>query len=261
MRIFLWIGFLFAALPLGAYTDTLPSKPFYLTLGAGTSYQALRDQAMSPLLYDGFQLASYAGFDQYLPGGLHRLDMFFWFGGGSAASGRTTENYSFAANGGYLFNLKTRSPAWQARLGGQLTTWGSFRYHTSLTNSNTFYEFFIGLGPAATLGRDFRFLKRKWHIGGQLNVPLLVAGARPSYIGLEKAPFDDEDVFPDLKYMRLGSLDIVQNVKTRFELVMPLKRGNRISLLYYWDIYRSGLSPQPVTQSMQSLQFLLHVRL
>ena len=72
MRIFLWVGFLFAAFPLGAQTDAPPAKPFFLTLGTGISNQALRDQAMSPLLYHGNQLASYAGFDHYLPGGLHR---------------------------------------------------------------------------------------------------------------------------------------------------------------------------------------------
>ena len=256
MRIILFLWLFFAGNILLAQSDTLAPKSFYLKLGSGLARQALRDRAMSPLLYSGFQGAFQVGFDAYRPKGMHRLDIIFWYGPTSARSGRSTQNYTFAINGGYLRPLRSGP----LQLGGACTTWGSFREHQTLVNSYFFYDVFIAVGPTAIAAHDFRMFKKQWHLDGQLTIPLLVLGARPAYSGLESIPFTGDD-FPNLRSVRVGSLDLLQNIKLRLEIVRPLKHGNRLGLLYYWDFYRTTVSPQPITQSMQSLQINLHVRL
>lgn len=231
-------------------------RSFYLRLGCGPAREALRDQAMSPLLYSGFQGAFQLGFDAERPKGLHRMDAWFWYGTTTAGSGRNTQNYTFAINGSYLRQL----PATPIRLGGAFTFWGSFREHQTLVNSYFFYDVFFALGPTVSAVRSIQVLHRKWQLDGQLGIPLLTLGARPAYSGLEAIPFTHDD-FPDLKYLRVGSLNLLQNVKLRLEIIYPLKRGNRLSLLYFWDIYRTTVSPQPVTHSMETLQICLHARL
>ena len=256
MRALLFWCFLLLGNVLFAQSDTLLQKAFYLKLGCGPARQALRDQAMSPLLYTGFQGAFQLGFDAYRPKGLHRMDAWFWYGPTAAGSGRNTQNYTFAINANYQRNL--RNPAF--RLGGTFSFWGSFREHQTLINSYFFYDVFFTLGPAASAVRDFRLLRKKWQLDAQLAIPLLVLGARPAYSGLESIPFTHDD-FPDLKYLRVGSLNRLQNLKLHLAIIYPLKRGNRLSLLYFWDFYRTTVSPQPVIQSMESLQLCLHVRL
>lgn len=233
-------------------------KSFFLTLGAGFAHQAYRDEAMSPLVYQGYLPGYQAGFDAFRPKGMHRLDMLFWHGATAARSGRSTQNYTFAVNGGYLRNLGD-SP-WQPRLGGSFLIWSSMREHLSLTNSYFFYDVFVGIGPSASASRRVRLLKRDWIADAQLTVPLLVYGGRPPFAGLDVVPFSKE-YFPDLRSYGLGSVNIFRHLKLRLEWVKPLRHGNRISLVYHWEGYQVRLTPDRVGHSLQSLQFHLHVRL
>jgi hypothetical protein len=253
MKIFLWL--LFLAGSLNAQT-----REFYLKLGGGGAHQVYRDEAMSPLLYQGWQPGVMIGFDDWRPKGLHRLDMLFWFGSTQARSGRTVVNYNFSVNGGYMRNLNLGDSPWKARLGGAFLIWTSLREHQTLINSYFFYDVFVGIGPNASVQRPFRMLRRDWIADAQLTFPLLSYGARPSYSGLEQAPFQNED-FPDLRTYGLNSLHNYQHLKLRLELVKPLKRGNRLSLVYHWEGYRSTLTPALSAHSLQSIQCHLHVRL
>ena len=244
-----------------AQEDAKPRDAFHLKLGGGGALQTLRDQAMSPLLYDGFQLALHAGMEIRRQRGLHRMDALFWLGETSAErSGRTTDNYSYTINSVYLHRISSEEARWQWRIGGAVTNWGSFRQHQSLINSNFFYDLFFSTGAAASVERSFRLFRRDWYADWQVIVPVLTFGLRPNYSGLNAAPPDDDSFqgFADGAFVSFGKL---QNVKSRAELVYPLKNGNRIGLLYYWDFFNTSIGPHPARQAMQSVQLNLHVSL
>ncbi len=240
-----------------AQENNASKNTFHLKLGAGVALQTVKDDAMSPLTYDGTQIAFQTGGEWRGAKSLHRLDALFWLGETSASSGRTTENYTFAINGGYLHNLSKPEAAWQWRLGGVITTWGSFRDHQSLINSDFFYDLFFSIGPSATVERNFKLFKRNWILDWQLTVPALTYGVRPTYSGLDAAP-PDENGFQGWEDAQIGSFDILQNVKSCIELAYPLKNGNRLGLMYYWDFFNASLEPYAVKQAMQSVQLNLH---
>ena len=247
------------AVVAGAQEAEKPKEIFHLRLGAGAAWQSVRDDAMSPLLYDGTQGTFQVGGEWRGYRSLHRIDALFWLGEGSAESGRTTENYTFAVNGGYLHRISKDEAPWQWRVGGALTTWGSFRDHQSLINSNYFYDVFFSLGLNASVERGFRLFGRDWLADWQVIVPVLTYGVRPNYSGLEATPPDD-DGFNGWEDAEVGSLNALQNVKSRIELMYPLSNGNRLGLMYYWDFFNAGFGPHDVTQSLQSLTFNLHFK-
>ncbi len=236
-----------------------PKETFHLKLGAGAARQTVRDDAMSPLIYHGVQGTFQIGGEWRGYRSLHRVDALFWLGEASAESGRTTENYTFAINGGYLHRISQDEAAWQWRVGGMLTTWGSFRDHQSLINSDYFYDVFFSIGPAASVERRFVLFKRDWLVDWQLTVPVLTYGVRPTYSGLDAVPPDDEG-FAGWDDPEIGSLNLLQNVKSRIELAYPLKNGNRVGLVYYWDFFHASMGPHEVLQSLQSLSLNLHFK-
>lgn len=265
--IFLYFSILLAHLQAqdnGLDMTSLGQKnTFHLKFGAGFGYQTLRDDAMSPLLYNGLQIGSYAGAEWRRNKGVWQLDGLFWLGETNAErSGWYTDNYTYAANLSYLRYLNALDAAkWQFSLGGALTSWGSFREHISLVNSDFFYDVFVSLGPSGSVDKQFRFLKRNWQISWQLTIPVLSYGLRPNYSGLNEEPPNEEGIESELKYAEFGSFNVLTNVKSKLELGYPLQNGNRIGLLYYWDFYQSNVEPHSVKQAMQSLQLNLHFKL
>lgn len=198
------------------------------------------------------------------PLGFYRVDGLFWLGETSAEqTGAVTDNYTFAVNGGYLWQLhRERVSSWHCYAGAALTAWGSFREHNSLPNSNYFYDVFFSVAPTGAIEYDFRLLKQDWNISLQLTVPVLTYGLRPNFSGLDEAPPNDNGGFEkELKAAEVGSFNILTSIKSRLELAFPLQNGNRIGLLYYWDFYNANIEPHSVKQFMQSVQLNLHFRL
>ncbi len=246
----------------GQSEDNARSKSaFHLKLGGGAGLQTIRDQAMSPLLYDGIQIGTYAGIDVRGVRDLYRMDALFWLGEiSSERSGRTSENYTYTINSSYLWRVSPDDARWNWHLGAAVTNWGSFRNHQSLINSNFFYDLFFSTGLTAATERHFRLFRRNWYADWQIIVPALTYGLRPNYSGLDVAPPDDDSFqgFADAQFVSFGRL---LNVKSRIELVYPLLNGNRVGLLYYWDFFSTSIGPHPARQSMQSAQLSLHVLL
>jgi hypothetical protein len=248
---------------LFAQEDSIRQSTVHLKFGAGIGYQTLRDAAMSPLLYNGIQIGGYAGAEWRRATGIFQVDGLFWLGETDSEQSRArTDNYTFAVNGSYLWQLHpAHESQWHCYLGGALTSWGSFRDHASLPNSDYFYDLFFSLGPSGAIEYDFSLLGRDWKLSGQLTVPVLTYGLRPNYSGLNESPPDDKSFATELEAAQIGSFNILTNVKSRLELVYPLKNGNRFGLLYYWDFYNANIEPHPVRQAMQSVQLNLHFQL
>ncbi|MFN7116260.1 MAG: hypothetical protein ACK4TA_05635 [Saprospiraceae bacterium] len=267
MRYIIFTSFLISLFHLQAQDNTLEltslgqKSTFHLKFGAGFGYQTYRDDAMSPLLYDGVQIGAYAGAEWRRSKGIWQLDGLFWLGETDAEqSGAYTDNYTFAVNGSYLHYLNNASK-WRLALGGALTSWGSFREHSTLVNSDYFYDVFFSLGPSAAIEKPFRFLNRDWAVHWQLTLPVLSYGLRPNYSGLNESPPNDDSFTAELEAAQIGSFNVLTNVKSRLELLYPLKNGNRIGLFYYWDFYQSNIQPHVVQQAMHSVQLNLHFKL
>lgn len=262
MRYIIFVYFSILLFRLQAQENATSANTFHFKFGAGFGYQTLRDGAMSPLLYDGIALGAYAGADWRKPRSHWQVDGLFWLGQvSSERSGASADSYTFAINGSYLKQLHPgKMSKWQPSLGGALTTWGSFRSHASLVNSDFFYDLFFSLGPSGSMEHRFRMLHRDWILNWQLTVPIVTYGLRPNFSGLDEVPPDDNS-FQGFKNAQFGSFNVLNNVKSKIELAYPLKNGNRIGLLYYWDFYQSNIKPHAVKQAMQSVQLNLHFSL
>lgn len=254
---------LLAALPAFSQEPGVPKRAFRLYLGGGAAWETYRDRAMSPLLYEGIQGAAGMGFELEGKKMLHRWDGQFLFGNTSAQRrGGTTENLAFSGIGAHLWRLNPADAPWQWRAGPSLSGWGSLRYHTSLVNSNYFYDLFFSIGPAGSVERDFKFLKKRWSTGWQLTLPVLSWGLRPTYSGLVAAtPEEERTANPYLEEAQLGFFNVLTRVHSRLHLQYRLPNENALMLLYHWDMYRSNMGYHPVTHAMSGLQLNLSVKL
>lgn len=260
MRYLSLLFFVFSLRSLAAQEAVSSAASFHFKFGGGFGYQTLRDDAMSPLLYQGAEIAAYAGLEWRKTKSIWQLDGFFWYGQPSSdRSGAYMDTYSTAWNVSYLRHLQLSK--WQVSVGGALTNWASFREHVSLINSDYFYDIFLSLAPSVQLERNFHFLKRDWLLSGQLTVPVLTYGLRPNFSGLDETPPNDDSVQTAFDAAQIGSFDVLTNIRSRLELAYPLKNGNRIGLLYYWDFFQSDIEPHSVQQAMQSVQLNLHFKL
>ncbi len=241
----------------------VPKRSFQLYWGGGASWESYRDRAMSPLLYEGLQGAAMIGVEVEGAKVLHRVESQFWFGETSAARrGGTTENLAYALNGSYLRRLNPANGYWIWRAGPAFSSWGSLRYHTSLVNSNYFYDLFLSLGASGAVERPFRLMRRQWSTGWQLSVPVLSWGLRPTYSGLVAAtPEEELTAGPYLEEARAGTFGVLSRVQSRLHLRYALPNENAISLLYYWEVFRSDLGYHKVTHAMNGLQLNLSIKL
>ncbi len=254
----LLLGFVSAAQEPG-----VPKRAVRMHLGAGAGLETYRDKAMSPLLYEGIQGAAGMGMEIEGARVLHRVEGLFFFGNTSAQHiGGTTENLAFMANGSHLRRLSPADASWQWRAGPVLSSWGSLRYHTSLVNSNYFYDLFISLGATGSVERELRFLRRNWRAGWQLSVPVVTWGLRPTYSGLVAATPDEElTPGPYLEEARLGVFGVLTRIHSRLHLSYALPNENQLSLVYHWDMFRSDVGDHPISHAMNALQLNLSVKL
>ncbi len=255
--------FLFLSMPSQGQEPGIPKRAFRLQFGGGAAWESYRDRAMSPLLYEGIQGAAGLGIELQGPKVLHRVETQFWIGETSAQRlGGTTENLAFAINGNHLWRLNPADAPWQWRAGPALSAWGSLRYHTSLVNSNYFYDLFFSAGPAGSAEREFKLLGKRWGAGWQLTVPVLSWGLRPTYSGLVAAtPEDELTAGPYFEEARTGFFDVLTRLQSRMYLRCNLPNENALVLLYYWDMFRSDLGRHSVTHAMNGLQLNLSIKL
>ncbi len=241
----------------------VPKRALHLYLGGGAALERYRDAAMSPLLYEGIQGAGVLGLDIAGPKAHNRVEGQFWLGNTSAArAGGQTENMAYAAIWGNLWRLGQVDSKWQWRAGPALSSWGSLRYHTSLVNSNYFYDLFFSLGPTGSVERSFRLLRRHWRAEWQLAAPVLSWGLRPTYSGLVAAtPEDELTAAPYLEEAKLGTFGVLARVQSRLQVRYPLANNNALLLIYYWDVFRSDAGHHPVTHAINGLQLALSIKM
>lgn len=263
MRFLLSFSFLLFTVVSVAQELSLPKRAVRWHLGAGAGWETYRDQAMSPLLYEGVQGTAGMGIEVEGTRALNRVEGLFFFGNTTAQRvGGTTENLAFLANGSHLRRLSPVDAKWQWRAGPALSSWGSLRYHRSLVNSNYFYDLFISLGATGSVERELRFLRRNWRAGWQLSVPVVTWGLRPTYSGLVAAtPDEEETAAPYLEEARLGLFRVLTRVNSRVHLAYALPNANQLSLVYHWDIFRSDAGHHPISHAIQALQLNLSVKL
>lgn len=228
----LWIVFfLFFCLSVQAQK----SKAFQL--GTQLSYLAYRDEAFSPLLYNGLGIGIQLG---------DRVEMPNWIQGFELA---LTGNFyfslldnpaTFANNAGlgtfsklnfHWYKKSIQREKWQLAIGGKVYGHYNGLFFVNHSNNILSYDIQISLDPAALFNYQ---LNTKWSLEATTHFPLISYNSRPSSEGL--LPFEDYnlDVGELLFGGNLYSISNIFFLENRVSIIRQLKNQHAIRLFYNW---------------------------
>lgn len=240
------------------------NKVRFVEAGPQFTYHYSVDLGMSPLRYQGPSGGMWLGNYKYK----NQVTEIFRLQGqyGTAAP----SNKASSANRLHVqfdYHLLVDMPSWgtakrQVRVGGSWLTLGGMRQHLGYANNN--FNFEIATGPAASIQSAWglHFFKRDWWLQGSLHIPIVAATQRPAYAyGGPAGFYNEEDGYfrQLLNSTTLASWGSYQRVLTQWALQYPLKNGNRVGLVYQWDLYRFSNVPQnPVTVGNHTLSLVTY---
>lgn len=224
----------------------------YLDLGVGINRHKIRDEATSPLRYDGTLLSSTGGFMKEHDDRIWRFYGGFSFGNiRKEVSGST---YLGTAYNGYagmsvLFGLKKWSnEKLKLYVGGDALWTGDYRVNFNFQNASFNYNLLTSIGPSAMAqykfgwkARSFKlwFLKfnrkqRDLKISYQLNVPMFYNYIRPDYSVIKDFTNGETGAsgFDNPQNTFIGD---AYRLNMRTELFYYFHNANAIKIGYQWD--------------------------
>ncbi len=250
--------------PVGILTEGGYTR--FISIGAGTTYQSFRDEAISKSVYQGFSASPVMRFVKTNDIKFSELSL-------QASRMNFTRNsdplleqkiYSWRAAADYRYMQAL--PFWveeeknQFFVGGQLSGMFSYKNAPKMAGSSKVYEY------AATLGPSLRFVKKfevqnKYHsLSFDLSVPLLSYTARPSYLNrtgsLENEKITASDVFSRAK---MGSVGRMFRLNSGLAYTYMMDNGNAVNIAYVWDYYHINNQTHAYYASHTiSLQFMFN---
>jgi hypothetical protein len=252
MRYIILLLLSFQGIPLAAQTppglqDVVVDSAAYLPVqhyqAAGPSYRSTRDQALSPLLFQGpgvtFSNTSWKYKSQWL-----------WqssFG----AEGHLLRNVpgsSLLSSMGLGYQLtalrelkELQQDNWRFWLGPEASMFGNLRMHSNNTNNIASYDWATTLGVSGMVSKKFSFWKRTFAISNQLKLPLLYLYARPPFAwGIPPAIYEEQEGAWKEAF-QFGTLNDIISIKNQLNLDFYLRRKKKGKLLKY-TAYRLAYS-------------------
>jgi len=248
-------GFLLITHQLSAQSEE--GRQIFLTTGVGGSYLNVREQAHSPLLYNGLggnaQLGHIRNTKKSFSQSIARFDF--------NAVGRN-ENaaslYSYKFEGQYQHYFKQFSNADRSiRIYPGLAVLGVWRLqdHLNFTNNSQVITTQFSLAPAVKMEWPFALFNRNFELGFFSQLPLLNYIGRPLFASTK---FPDQVNNEDPAWHnyitggKLYSLGGYFNIRTQSYLTYAFKNGNGLKLDYFWS-FESLQSQNPMKAGGHSL--------
>ena len=209
--------------------------PAYRYPALGLSYKTTKDQALSPLLFQGpglaFSLSSRKYNRQWLwqsdfRGQFHLLD-------NAPASARLTES-------GLSYQLAALRELRELQKGG-LRFWAgpearmllNGRMHSRNVNNIASYDWTTALGGSAMLSTTFDLWGRTFALSNQLHIPLVFLYARPPYAWGVPPPIYEEQEGSWKEAFQLGTLNDILLLQNQVNIDFYLRKRKKGKLIKY----------------------------
>jgi len=227
-----------------AQEDTLALSRFIST-GMGTLKVDLRDDHMSPMKYSNTFLTPYLSYEKEKAGKL--LSSLELYGAlGNIRSENSTEErpmkgkyYRLDIEYAYLrFMDHIINERYRWFLGGNYHFHGNVRLNEQLDTSFITFIFLNGLSLSNMVERDLQMLNRSVKIRYRLELPLVTHVIRPNYLNIYNYLDPENDWLVErLQDSELLLAGKMFRMKSRLELLYPIKSDNNLKFTYAWDYY------------------------
>lgn len=250
-------------------------RPMYIGLGVGLNSSKFRDQATSPLFYEG--TIPQVSFSLLKKDEKRESEFNFLYDFGSYNSSIGDDNYSSSINRfeisySKLFQLNSLSKnGFNTKVGFMANSTANIRSNPSFFNNALGYEVFINALISAKVTKDisskykgerkFLFIKyqakeQKRDLAFRLNLGLMNNTIRNGYIyyPLFGATVNDIKLFDGYEFKFFSGF----RMSTRFDYTWYQKNKNALQFSYLWDAYKTGSDYEVFGMSHHVLRFTLY---
>jgi hypothetical protein len=245
-------------------------KKVLLDLSAGLTAHVIKDDAMSPVRYNGvLPTLSFAIIKEKKGKRLTELRFPIQYSNIHAKNAQTYPSMKgplFRFDIDYIYLRHTHiikdTTKGTLFLGASFHTLLSFRYMKQLDNSAIIYDYFNSLGLSTAYRRSFRFRNKVLTHYHRISIPLLSFGTRPDYLNLYNviAPKGNDPIADAFSRARIVSLNSLQRLIIRNSLWFPIRSNNLIGLTYEWQYYGASFEV-PIKSASHSFMFSLLVNI
>jgi hypothetical protein len=224
--------------------DMNPPRQVYFFLGVGFPIMKVRDQAHSPLKYQGWVPTLRIGHEEINQGFVSRIALSAGFGGGAPKSKpKATQSQSAFEISYFQFSYAYYSllggydtEGWNRYLGGAFTFTFDLRNYNLPSNNLLGYQVNTSLNVGGFVRKK---LSDDWRFNYEAITPVISYCVRPNYIGMApatKGDFNFKDVIKSGKIVTVNKLFRFYN---RFSFDQQINDHRQRRLSYTWDFHNN----------------------
>jgi hypothetical protein len=227
--------------------DLKPPRERYFFLGLGIPLATVRDEAHSPLKYQGFAPTFRLGFENINGDFVSRITASASLGTAKPKTRPKPERMlsgmeisTFQINYTYYSILNTyKKTDWNSYLGGAATLTFDLRSYNLPSNNLLGYQvnFSLNLG-----GFSQKQMSDRTRFSYEIFTPIVSYAMRPNYVGM--IPTKGGNINPQNIFLngRLVTIDKLFRLYNRFSLDQQIKPYRAHRLFYSWDYYNNTVS-------------------
>ncbi len=245
-RQFLLCYFLISYIFLSAQ-DIKPPREKYFFLGVGLPFMTVRDEAHSPLKYQGFAPTLRIGFENINGDYISRMTISAAFGTAKpktrpkpkgALSGMGINNIQF--NYTYYSILNTyNQEGWNRYVGGAATLTFDVRAYNLPSNNLMGYQVNLSLNAGGFIQKQ---ISERKHFNYEAFTPLVSYSLRPTYLGM--LPMKGSDINPKYVFSngQIVTVNRLFRLYNRFAYDQQIKSYRVHRYFYSWDYHSNTIS-------------------
>lgn len=228
--------------------DSTFYQPVYHYRSTGLSYRTSRDEALSPLLFQGAGLTFSGSSWKY-------KDKWLWQSG-LATQVHLLQNEpasSLLVDVGFDYHLSAlrelssfRKDQWRFWIGPEASMLLNFRMHTRNVNNMASYDWATALGTTAMVSNQFKLFGRTFALSNQFRLPLFFLYARPPYAWSVPPAIYEKQEGSWKEAFQLGTLNdiLLMSNQLNIDFFLPKRRKGTLiqkmayRLTYSWSFFQ-----------------------
>ena len=232
----------------------------FYDVAPGMTYFYMRDEGMSPLIYQGFNFTANSRIQWRNNKMRHGINYHFVYGNLKTQRHPTNpsqvENLRMELDHYYVrHTYEDESTGINVFLGGSVNVLGTMRSHQRFGNNALNYDGVFSLNVNALAEYDFQLWSRDFELSYRVFIPVYGYVFRPSYATSVPGGFINQqgsDFRAALESGHHATVNQFFRWNNTLELNYSLKNGNRLRLSYVWDYY-SIAKTHPVKVAMHQV--------